>query len=155
MRVHIIAVGDRMPAWVDQGYKEYTRRLGSELQLQLHELSPEKRGKSADTKRILQKEGERILQAIPDGSEVVALDREGPALSTEALADKLRQWLGGGRNLSILIGGPEGLSAQCLQRADMRLSLSAMTFPHPLVRIILAEQIYRAYSILKNHPYHK
>jgi len=155
MRIHIIAMGDRMPAWVEQGYQEYARRLGSEIQLQLHELSPEKRGKSADTRRILDKEGERILQTIPDGSEVVALDRQGRELPTAALADKLRGWLGSGRDLALLIGGPEGLSAACLQRADWRLSLSAMTFPHPLVRIMLAEQIYRAYSILKNHPYHK
>jgi len=155
MRIHIIAMGDRMPAWVEQGYQEYARRLGSEIQLQLHELSPEKRGKSADTRRILDKEGERILQTIPDGSEVVALDRQGRELPTADLADKLRGWLGSGRDLALLIGGPEGLSAACLQRADWRLSLSAMTFPHPLVRIMLAEQIYRAYSILKNHPYHK
>ncbi|MBI1422692.1 MAG: 23S rRNA (pseudouridine(1915)-N(3))-methyltransferase RlmH [Gammaproteobacteria bacterium] len=155
MRVHVIAMGDRMPAWVEQGYQEYAKRLGSELQLYLHELTPEKRGKGADVKRILQKEGERMLQAIPANCDVVALDREGQSLSTESLADKLKDWLGAGRDLAWLIGGPEGMSPACLQRAQWRVSLSAMTFPHPLVRIILAEQIYRAYSILKNHPYHK
>jgi 23S rRNA (pseudouridine1915-N3)-methyltransferase len=155
MRVHVIAMGDRMPGWVEQGYQEYTKRLGSEFQLQLHELSPEKRGKGADVKRILQKEGERMLQAIPTDCDVVALDREGQMLSTEMLADKLKHWLGAGRDLALLIGGPEGMSAQCLQRAQLRLSFSPMTFPHPLVRVILAEQFYRAYSILKNHPYHK
>jgi 23S rRNA (pseudouridine1915-N3)-methyltransferase len=155
MRVHIIAMGDRMPAWVEQGYQEYAKRLGSELQLHLHELSPEKRGKGADVKRILQKEGERMLQAIPANCDVVALDREGHMLSTEMLAEKLKYWLGAGRDLALLIGGPEGMSPQCLQRAQLRLSFSSMTFPHPLIRIILAEQIYRAYSILKNHPYHK
>lgn len=144
-----------MPAWVEQGYQEYAKRLGSELQLQLHELTLEKRGKGADVKRILQKEGERMLQAIPGNCAVVALDREGQIISTESLAEKLQDWLAGGRDLAILIGGPEGMSAACLQRAQLRLSFSAMTFPHPLVRIILAEQIYRAYSILKNHPYHK
>jgi len=155
MRVHIIAMGNRMPAWVEQGYQEYSRRLGAELQLQLHELSAEKRGKNADVARILQKEGERMLQAIPANCDVIALDREGQMLSTESLADKLHHWFGAGRDLAWLIGGPEGMSAACLQRAQWRLSLSALTFPHPLVRIILAEQIYRAYSILKNHPYHK
>jgi 23S rRNA (pseudouridine1915-N3)-methyltransferase len=155
MRVHIIAMGDRMPGWVEQGFQEYARRLGSELQLHLHELPAEKRGKSADVKRILQKEGERMLQAIPAHSEVIALDREGQMLSTEMLAEKMRHWLGAGRDLALLVGGPEGMSAECLQRATLRLSFSPMTFPHPLVRIILAEQIYRAYSILKNHPYHK
>jgi 23S rRNA (pseudouridine1915-N3)-methyltransferase len=155
MRMHIIAMGDRMPAWVEQGYQEYAKRLGSELQLQLHELTAEKRGKGADVKRILQKEGERMLQAIPTNCDVIALDREGQMLSTESLADKLKQWLGAGRDLAWLIGGPEGMSTDCLQRAQWRLSFSAMTFPHPLVRVILAEQIYRAYSILKHHPYHK
>lgn len=144
-----------MPGWVEQGYQEYAKRLGSELQLQLHELSPEKRGKSADIGRILQKEGERMLAAIPPNCDVIALDREGQQLSTELLANKLQDWLGAGRDLALLIGGPEGMSAECLQRARLRLSFSAMTFPHPLVRIILAEQIYRAYSILKHHPYHK
>jgi 23S rRNA (pseudouridine1915-N3)-methyltransferase len=155
MRVHVIAMGDRMPGWVEQGYQEYAKRLGSEFQLHLHELTPEKRGKGADVKRILQKEGERMLQAIPADCDVVALDREGQLLSTEMLADKLKHWLGAGRDLALLIGGPEGMSAQCLQRAQLRLSISPMTFPHPLVRVILAEQFYRAYSILKNHPYHK
>lgn len=155
MRVHIIAMGDRMPTWVEQGFTEYTKRLGSELQLHLHELTPEKRGKNADVKRILHKEGERMLQAIPPNCDVIALDREGQQLSTEMLADKLKQWLAAGRDLALLIGGPEGMSPQCLQRAQLRLSFSAMTFPHPLVRIMLAEQLYRAYSILKNHPYHK
>jgi len=144
-----------MPTWVEQGYQEYAKRLGSELQLLLHELAPERRGKSADTKRILQKEGERMLQAIPANCDVIGLDRQGQQLSTEMLADKLQHWLGAGRDLALLIGGPEGLAPACLQQAQLRLSFSAMTFPHPLVRVILAEQIYRAYSILKNHPYHK
>lgn len=155
MRVHIIAMGDRMPAWVEQGYQEYAKRLGSELQLHLHEVAPEKRGKSADLKRIVQKEGERMLQAIPSGCDVIALDREGRMVSTETLAEKMQQWLAAGRDLALLIGGPEGLAPECLQRAQWRLSFSAMTFPHPLVRVIVAEQIYRAYSILKHHPYHK
>lgn len=144
-----------MPDWVGQAFQDYAKRLGSELQLYLHEVSPEKRGKRADIKRIQQKEGERMLQAIPPGCEVIALDREGQMQSTEQLADRLQQWLAAGQDLAILIGGPEGLAAACLQRASWRLSFSTMTFPHPLVRIILVEQIYRAYSILKHHPYHK
>lgn len=155
MRVHIIAMGDRMPSWVEQGYQEYAKRLGSEVQLQLHEIVPEKRGKGADLKRILQKEGERMLQAIPEHCDVIALDRLGKSLSTEELADNLSEWLASGRDQALLIGGPEGLAAACIQRATTRISFSAMTFPHPLVRVILAEQLYRAYSILKNHPYHK
>lgn len=144
-----------MPGWVEQGYQEYARRFGSEMQLQLHQVAAEKRGKGADLQRILLKEGERMLQAIPDNCDVIALDRQGKTLSTEDLADHLSTWLASGRDQALLIGGPEGLAEACLQRAGLRISFSAMTFPHPLIRIILAEQLYRAYSILKNHPYHK
>lgn len=144
-----------MPAWVQAGYQEYCKRLGPELQIQLTEISPEKRGKSSDIKRIMQKEGKRMLQAMPPNTHVIALDREGQSWSTEQLAQRIRDWQQEGLDLAILIGGPEGLATACLARAHTRLSLSAMTFPHPLVRIVLAEQIYRAGSILKNHPYHK
>lgn len=155
MRIHLIAIGERMPAWVEQGYNEYVKRPGAELSIQLHEISAEKRGKNADLKRILHKEGERMLQAIPAGCEVVALDRTGQGWSTEELAGHLQDWLQGGRDVAMLIGGPEGLAPACLQRATVKLSFSRMTFPHPLVRVLLAEQLYRAWSILKNHPYHK
>jgi len=155
MRIHLLAIGDRMPAWVEQGYTEYAKRLGPELVLQLHEIGAEKRGKNADLKRILQKEGERMLQAIPANCEVVALDREGQSWSTAELAQHLQGWMHTGRDVVMLIGGPEGLAQACVQRANIKLSFSRLTFPHPLMRIILAEQLYRAGSILKNHPYHK
>lgn len=155
MRIHLIAVGERMPVWVEQGYNEYAKRTGAELALQLHEIAAEKRGKNADIKRILQKEGEKMLQAIPANCDVVALDREGNNWSTEQLATHLQDWMQSGRDVAMLIGGPEGLAPVCLQRASMKLSFSRMTFPHPLVRILLAEQLYRAWSILKHHPYHK
>lgn len=144
-----------MPSWVEAGYQEYIKRLGPELQVQLKEISPEKRGKSSDIKRIMQKEGRKMLQAIPSNTHVIALDREGQSWSTEKLAERISHWQQEGLDLTILIGGPEGMTKECTDRAHIRLSFSAMTFPHPLVRIILAEQIYRVSSILKNHPYHK
>jgi len=155
MRVQIIAMGDRMPDWVQHGYKEYIKRIGAGLQIELLEISPEKRGKSADVQRIMQKEAERMRQSIPRGNFVIALDKEGKSWSTENLADKIANWQQDGTNVSLLIGGPEGMTPELLQQADARISLSAMTFPHPIVRIILAEQLYRAYSILSHHPYHK
>jgi 23S rRNA (pseudouridine1915-N3)-methyltransferase len=103
----------------------------------------------------MQKEAERMRQSIPRGNFVIALDKEGKSWSTENLADKIANWQQDGTNVSLLIGGPEGMTPELLQQADARISLSAMTFPHPIVRIILAEQLYRAYSILSHHPYHK
>lgn len=144
-----------MPAWVQAGYDEYAKRLGQEMQLQLVEIAAEKRGKSSDIKRIMQKEGKRMLQAIPANTHIVALDREGKSWSTEQLADNISHWQQEGLDLALLIGGPEGMARECLQRAHTRLSFSAMTFPHPLIRIMLAEQLYRAWTILKHHPYHK
>ena len=155
MRVQIIAMGDRMPGWVQQGYNEYTKRIGAGLNIDLVEISPEKRGKSSDVQRIMQKEAERMRQTIPKGNYVIALDKEGKSWSTEDLADKIAGWQQDGTNISLLIGGPEGMTRELLEQADARISFSAMTFPHPVVRIILAEQLYRAYSILTNHPYHK
>lgn len=144
-----------MPEWIQHGYKEYIKRIGAGLQIELLEISPEKRGKSADVQRIMQKEAERMRQSIPRGNFVIALDKEGKSWSTENLADKIANWQQDGTNVSLLIGGPEGMTPELLQQADARISLSAMTFPHPIVRIILAEQLYRAYSILSHHPYHK
>lgn len=155
MRVQIVAIGDRMPGWVEQGYHEYIKRIGSGLTVELAEISPEKRGKSSDVQRIMQKEAGRMRQSIPRGNFIIALDRDGRSWSTEDLANNIAEWQQDGTNISILIGGPEGMSRELLDQADARISLSAMTFPHPVVRIILAEQLYRAYSILNHHPYHK
>jgi 23S rRNA (pseudouridine1915-N3)-methyltransferase len=155
MRIQIIAMGDRMPAWVQHGYNEYVKRIGAGLSIELVEISPEKRNKSSDVKRIMAKEADRMRQSVSRGNFVVALDKDGKAISTEDLADKITTWQREGMNISILIGGPEGISQDLLSEADARISLSKMTFPHPVVRIILAEQLYRSYTILTNHPYHK
>lgn len=155
MRIHLISVGRRMPSWVEAGYGEYAKRLPAECSLHLVEVEPRRRvkGGSPDQARI--EEGERILKAIPKGAGVVALDLAGGPWSTEALAGQMRGWMGEGRDRVLLVGGADGLSAACLERADQRWSLSNLTFPHQLVRILVAEQIYRAWSLLKGHPYHR
>ena len=155
MRIHLIAVGQKMPAWVEQGYKEYAQRLPAEARLELKEIAPGKRSKNADIKRILLDEGQRIQAAIPKNSRIVALDVKGKPWSTEQLADRLGDWMQSGQDIALLVGGPEGLHEDCIAMADERWSLSPLTFPHPLVRIITAEQIYRAWTVLRNHPYHR
>ncbi len=155
MRIHLIAVGQKMPPWVTQGYTEFARRLTGDCRLNLIEIPAGKRGKNADIARILRDEGERMLGAVPKGALVLALDVRGRAWDTEGLAEEMDGWLHGGRDVALLIGGAEGIDPSCLAQAQQRWSLSPLTFPHPLVRIILAEQLYRAWSLLKNHPYHR
>lgn len=155
MQIHLIAVGTRMPAWVTAGYDEYAKRLPRECALKLVEIPPGKRGRNVDVKRILRDEGERMLAALPKDCSVIALEVGGKPWSTPQLADQLRGWLAGGRDVALLVGGPEGLDAACRARADQTWSLSALTLPHPLVRVLLAEQLYRAWSITVGHPYHR
>lgn len=144
-----------MPAWVTQGYGEFAKRLPHECSLQLVEVAAQKRGKNVDVQQVLYKEGDKILAAIPKGAQVLALDVAGKMWSTDELAHELDNWLRGGTDVALLVGGPEGLDARCLERASRRWSLSRLTLPHPLVRVVLAEQLYRAWTILKNHPYHR
>lgn len=144
-----------MPRWVQEGYQEYAKRLPSECALKLVEITPGHRGKSADISRTIRDEGERMLKAIPGNCQVIALDVKGKSWSTEQLSGQLDEWMNQGRDLALLVGGPEGLAEACLHRADGRWSLSPLTMPHPLVRVVAAEQLYRAWSILRNHPYHR
>jgi 23S rRNA (pseudouridine1915-N3)-methyltransferase len=155
MRVSLICIGGKMPSWVDEGVAEYRKRLPPELQLDIRDLPLAKRGKNTDIRRAISQEGEAMLAAIPKGDRIIALDVKGKSLSTEGLATALRGWQMDGDNISLLIGGPDGLSAECLAAAQQKWSLSAMTLPHPLVRVLFAEQIYRAWTILANHPYHR
>ena len=155
MRIHLIAVGKRMPEWVTAGFEEYRKRMPPECRLELVEIAAGQRGKGADLARLQREEGEKMLAAIPRGAEVVALDAGGKRVDTEGLSRWLEGWLAGGRDVALLVGGPEGLAPACLERADRRWSLSPLTFPHPLVRILVAEQLYRAVSIVKGHPYHR
>ena len=155
MQISLIAVGQKMPAWVNQGYEEYARRMPPECQLQLIEIPLNKRSKNSDISRLIDKEGEQMLASFKKDNLVVAMEVSGKPWSTEQLADKMQDWLQSGRNIALLVGGPEGLAPACQKRADQKWSLSSLTLPHPLVRIVIAEQLYRAMSILKNHPYHK
>lgn len=155
MRIRLIAVGTKMPDWVEQGYGEYAKRLPRDCTVELVELPLGPRGKSSSTAVAMEREGQAMMAAIGKGDRVIALDVKGKAWSTEQLARNLDEWRMSGANYSLLIGGPDGLAPECLALAEAKWSLSALTLPHPLVRILVIEQLYRAYSILHNHPYHK
>jgi 23S rRNA (pseudouridine1915-N3)-methyltransferase len=155
MRFHLIAVGTRMPSWVTAGYQEYARRLPHECTLHLMEIPPCKRRKTLSVARIKEVEGRQILAAVPEPACVVAMDAAGSAWDTPTLASRMQGWMHDGRDICLLVGGPDGLSQDCLERADIRWSLSAHTLPHALVRVVVAEQIYRAWTILAGHPYHR
>lgn len=155
MIVHVLAIGERMPEWVQTGFEEYARRLPREFRLVLKEIPAGRRTKGADLERIKEEEGERLIAAVPKGARVVALDRGGRGHDTAALAARLRAQMGEGEDLALLIGGPEGLSDACLAQSAERWSLSALTLAHPVVRVVLAEQLYRAWTIISIHPYHR
>lgn len=144
-----------MPQWVQLGYEEYAKRLPKECQLILKEVEPAKRSKSSSVSRYKNEEKKRIIAVLPKDVFIVALDVQGKVVSTELLSQKLTDWLHDGRDVALLIGGPDGLDEECLAMAHWKWSLSALTFPHPIVRVILAEQLYRAWSITQNHPYHR
>ena len=155
MRISVIAVGTKMPAWVNAGVQEYGKRMPRELKLEWREIPLARRGRDNTAEKLCAMEGEQMLRAVPAGDRLIALDIRGKRLSTEQLAARLGEWQMSGDNYSLLIGGPDGLSADVLQRAQQRWSLSDLTLPHPLVRILLAEQLYRAWTITVNHPYHR
>mgnify|MGYP000093997510 CR=1 FL=1 len=155
MKIRLIAIGGKMPRWVTDGYNEYAKRFPPEVSFELIELPLGHRGKGADLARAKKQEGDQMLAAIPKGDRVIALEVGGKSWSTEQLATQLENWQMDGRNVSLLVGGPEGLDSRCVALADQKWSLSALTLPHPLVRVLLAEQIYRACTILQGHPYHK
>ena len=155
MRLRLVCVGQKMPEWVNQGYNEYDRRMPPELSLDLVEIPLAHRGKNPDIPRLMQREGDAILSALGPRDRVIALEVGGRNWSTEKLAGQLENWQLDGRDVSFLVGGPDGLADICRDRADQLWSLSALTLPHPLVRILLAEQLYRAWSVTRNHPYHR
>lgn len=155
MKIRLLAVGGKMPSWVTTGFVEYQKRLPSELTLELVELPLGHRGKGADLGRAIRKEGDAMLAAIGKGERVVALEVEGKAWRTEQLAEQLENWQFEGRNVCLLVGGPDGLDPRCSALADQKWSLSPLTLPHPMVRILLSEQLYRAWTINQGHPYHK
>lgn len=155
MKIKIIAVGTKMPVWVETAFNAYAQRLPRDCCLELIEIPAAKRTRNQLANKWMQKEGELILKSIDSSDWVVALDVEGQNWSTSKLALQVTKWQSMGNNVALLVGGPDGLSADCLLRANQRWSLSALTFPHPMVRVILSEAIYRAWSVTVNHPYHR
>ncbi len=155
MQIHLISVGQSMPVWVQQGYADYAKRLPRECELVLKEIPAGKRSKNSDLARLIKEEGDKMLAALPPRAHLVSLDIPGKAWTTPQLAAQLKIWLESGQNVALLVGGPEGLADAVKQQANQSWSLSNLTLPHPLVRVLVAEQIYRAWSILQNHPYHR
>ena len=155
MRVTIVCVGHKMPAWIRTGFGEYVKRLPPEIRVDLVELKPEERGSGKTAEKATALEGARILAAIPDGATVYALDEKGRTVTTQGLAVMLAGWMRDATHPAFVIGGADGLSDEVKERADKLVSLSALTLPHALARVVLAEQLYRASSILANHPYHR
>lgn len=144
-----------MPAWVQTGYQEYVKRLPRELVPHVQEIPMVHRGKSTATHVAIDQESQAILKVLPAKNRKVMLDLRGQSWTTQTLSDRLSFWMMDGRDLSFVIGGPDGFNQRCLSQADEKWCLSSLTLPHPLVRILFAEQLYRAWSILHNHPYHK
>lgn len=155
MKITVITLGHKMPGWVDEAVREFSKRLQESATLQLIEIPLLKRGKSSDLSRILEKELAFIQTAIPSGSRLIALDLTGESFTSEQLALKIERLQTIASHLCFVIGGPEGLAPELLTRCDERWSLSKLTLPHTLARIVLLETLYRAYSILNHHPYHK
>jgi 23S rRNA (pseudouridine1915-N3)-methyltransferase len=155
IKIHIITIGKSMPSWVSAGYSEYLKRIPKNYQLHLIEIPPIKRTKSTNTKKLIQTEGHKLLTAVPKNNLIIALDEHGKEWSTLALTKKLFTWHNEQQDISLLIGGADGLSDECLQKSHITWSLSKLTLPHQLVKIFIAEQIYRAWSIINKHPYHR
>ena len=154
MRLRVLAIGQKMPAWVDQGVEEYARRMPREISVEWLDIPPAKRG-SATREKYRVQEAEAIEAKLSGKDYVVALDIAGKAVSTELIAERFDQWQMQGEQISIVIGGPDGLHPNILKGAKERWSLGQVTLPHPLVRVILAEQLYRAWSVQAGHPYHR
>jgi 23S rRNA (pseudouridine1915-N3)-methyltransferase len=155
MRINLIAVGKRMPAWVEDSIKEYSKRLPKELTLNLIEIAPAQRTKTTPVDKTIKEEVERIQTAIPKNNLIIALDEKGKQFSSRTLSKKIDDWIQQAQDISLIIGGAEGLGETFKKSSNEVWSLSKMTLPHALVRVIVAEQIYRAWSIISNHPYHR
>jgi len=155
VKINLIAIGNKMPDWVGLASDDFTKRLPAEIKINTILLPLIKRGKNPDIPRIVRDESRKLLAAVPKDSLLVVLDVLGKPLDTMKFSGLLDSWLQQGQDVSIVIGGPDGLSQELLAKASLKISLSALTFPHPLVKVILLEQLYRAWSILNNHPYHR
>jgi 23S rRNA (pseudouridine1915-N3)-methyltransferase len=155
MRLNIISIGHKMPQWVTLGFEEYKKRFPNQFPINLIEISSKTRSTSVVVEKLMEEEGEKILAAVPKNSLSIALDERGKLWNTQELAQKIDSWQTKAAAVNFFIGGPDGLSKHCLATANECWSLSPLTLPHPLVRVILIEQLYRAISILQNHPYHR
>jgi len=155
VRLNIVAIGQRMPSWVTSGWTEYSKRFPRGYSLNLREVPAIKRSRNADIDSIRQREGDALLAAAPAPGYLVALDEQGSQWSTAELAAHMTEWMKSSRDVTFLIGGPDGLSTACRDRAEVCWSLGKLTLPHALVRVVLAEQLYRAWTITQNHPYHR
>jgi 23S rRNA (pseudouridine1915-N3)-methyltransferase len=155
MRLNVVAIGQRMPSWVRSGWSEYSKRFPRGFSLTLREVPAIKRSRNADIDSICRREGEALLAAAPAQGYLVALDEQGSQWSTAELAAHMAKWMKSSPDVTFLIGGPDGLSAACRDRAEVCWSLGKLTLPHSLVRVVLAEQLYRAWTIIQNHPYHR
>jgi 23S rRNA (pseudouridine1915-N3)-methyltransferase len=155
VKINLIAIGNKMPEWVEVASNDFIKRLPAEIKINSILLPLIKRGKNPDIPRIIRDESRKILAAVPKGSQLVVLDVLARSVTTMKLSSMLETWMQQGQDVSIVIGGPDGVSDELLSAASVKISLSALTFPHTLARVILLEQIYRAWSILNNHPYHR
>lgn len=155
MDLIIAAVGTRMPHWVDEAFAEYLKRMPREAKIKLLEIKPDKRDGGKTAQQVMSAEAARIEDALPKDCIRIVLDEHGKSFTSQALAKKMQVWLGSGRNVALIIGGADGLAPEIKARADLIWALSPLTLPHGMVRVLLAEQLYRAHSILHNHPYHR
>jgi 23S rRNA (pseudouridine1915-N3)-methyltransferase len=155
VRFKILAIGQRMPSWVNTAWSEYARRFPRGFSLELNEIPAQKRNRNANIDAIKQKESQALLAACSSSSLKIALHEGGKQWSTRELSENMKQWMQAGRDIDFLVGGPDGLTKECLASAEIKWSLGRLTLPHPLVRVLLAEQLYRAWSLTQNHPYHR
>lgn len=155
MKLHIVAVGTRMPEWVNTAWNEYAKRLPPDCSLALREIKPEPRTSGKTPAQLMKAEARRIDAALPAQAYLVALDEHGKDITTVQLADSLVHWRAGGNDVALLIGGPDGLDHDIQARCQQKIRLSSLTLPHPMVRVVLAEQLYRAWTITVSHPYHR
>lgn len=155
MRIHLIAAGTKIEPWISQGFDRYNHRLPNQNRIVLSEIPISKRTSNSNVQQLIEQEGKKMLAVAPKSCLNIALDVNGEYWSTEQLAKKFSGWMNNGSDVALYIGGPDGLSKGCNQSASSTWSLSPLTLPHAMVRVIIAEQIYRAWSIINNHPYHR
>jgi 23S rRNA (pseudouridine1915-N3)-methyltransferase len=155
MKLLILAVGHKMPSWITEGFNEYTKRMPREAKIELIEIKPEPRTTGKTVVQIMEAEAQRIQAALHKDVLRIALDERGKHWTTRQLTEQMKDWLSGGRDVAFIIGGADGLHESIRGSANQLLALSAMVLPHGMVRVLLAEQLYRAHSLLNNHPYHR